>query len=170
MPSLVALTSAPSSFGLECIPRVSEANETRPRSSAALLAVIVAALAFFDASPTIDRPPLGRREPGRAEGDAIDARADSGSACGSDVSEWQGEPLDDFEGQLEFFREHGYVFLPRAIEGDVLERAQAAFTAAAVEPRVGWEAATDSKNVVMYSIPALVFFLPGWLAPSYTTL
>ena len=26
---------------------------------------------------------------------------------------------DDFEGRLEFFREHGYVFLPRAIEGDV---------------------------------------------------
>ena len=75
---------------------------------------------------------------------------DPSSRVGAAAVEQQQELLkpapaapDDFEGRLEFFREHGYVFLPRAIEGDVLERAQAAFTAAAVEPRAAWEAATD---------------------------
>ena len=67
---------------------------------------------------------------------------------------------DDFEGQLEFFREHGYVFRPRAIEGDVLRRAQAAFTAAAVEPRAAWEAATEGGRTES----------DGWQAQRYFDL
>lgn len=51
---------------------------------------------------------------------------------------------DDLDEQLEFFRTNGFVFLRHAIEGDVLRRAQAAFTGAAAEPRAAWEVATDS--------------------------
>ena len=40
------------------------------------------------------------------------------------------DPPREFDAKVDWFRENGFLYLPHAIDGDLLSRAQAAFTAA----------------------------------------